>query len=407
VLEGQHFDRVGAVELEDLEVGFAPGRERSDTKLHLAVSVPHGTPPGARALVTETIGYGAATLLGAIEVTYITSAPAGDDDAGDGTHDAPYRSVTKALSLAAAGDTVWLLDGRYDETTGESWPHQPWHATFPPETLPVANVPDGVRVRGESETGVVLAGSFIAGGMPLGLVFAGSGRAERLTMQDFATAVVAFAGDVSLSRLELLENSEGVLVFLDGTVELDTSMVQASYHDGVRVTNDASLRARNVLFDSNLWALTATGDATVELDDVYVVGSDLDGVRFFDASTGLLRSTVVESSALAGVLFGGRDLVLRESVLRGNGEGGVRVVGDPQVVDLGNLLELGDNVFETNVPYQLIDARAAREDLLGVAITVAGTSLQGVVPEAQIAAGPTSDGDRYVIEGTHNIIQFF
>jgi hypothetical protein len=238
-------------------------------------------------------------------------------------------------------------------------------------------------------------------------VFAGSGRAERLTMQDFATAVVAFAGDVSLSRLELLENSEGVLVFLDGTVELDTSMVQASYHDGVRVTNDASLRARNVLFDSNLWALTATGDATVELDDVYVVGSDLDGVRFFDASTGLLRSTVVESSALAGVLFGGRDLVLRESVLRGNGEGGVRVVGDPQVVDLGNLLELGDNVFETNVPYQLIDARAAREDLLGVAITVAGTSLQGVVPEAQIAAGPTSDGDRYVIEGTHNIIQFF
>ncbi len=52
----------------------------------------------------------AATALGAERFV----SPTGDD-AGPGTQEQPWRTVQRAANAASAGDTVWILDGTYNE----------------------------------------------------------------------------------------------------------------------------------------------------------------------------------------------------------------------------------------------------------------------------------------------------
>lgn len=405
VLQGQHFDRIQSFDLEDLPVTVADGR--SDAQVRLLLDVGHGTAVGPRALTTTTTGYGASVLPEALVVSFLTSSPDGDDASGRGTPDLPFRTLSRALGEAATGDTVWLQDGLYDEAAGETWPQQTWFATEPPDAWPQANVPAGVEIRGQSRDGVVLAGSYMAGATSLGLVFEGQGLASRLTLRDFATAVFAAFGEQSLSEVDLFENSEGLLVVGEAQTRYGDAIVQATLHDGVRVGNDARLQLSNVMLDGNLWGLSASGAARVELLDSWVSSSQLYGLRFFDATSVLIEGSNVQGSQLAGILFRGHDLSLRGSVLQGNGDSGLRVEGDPQLVDLGGLLDVGGNELSGNLPYQLHDAREGRDDLLGVEITLSATSLQGVTPEPDVVVGPVAEGDLYFIEGTNQRMQFY
>ena len=57
----------------------------------------------------------------------------GDDDLGAGSAAAPYKTITKALSLARSGDVVTAMPGIYDTAIGETFP---------------IDIPDGVTVQG-------------------------------------------------------------------------------------------------------------------------------------------------------------------------------------------------------------------------------------------------------------------
>jgi hypothetical protein len=405
VLEGAHFDRVSAFRLEDLDVTAAP--DRTDDRVRLTLDVPHGLPPGPRALATTTTRFGETVHRAALTITRITAGPDGDDGQGHGTDDHPFRSLTRALGVAGDGDTVWLRDGRYDATTGEAWTEQAWDATLEPTPLPLPTVPDGVTIRGASRGGVVLAGSFLGGGAPIALAFAGSGRLERLTMTDFATAVLASTGEVHLDGIDLLENSEGVVAIGQAHVIVDATFVQGTFHDALRALGDARLTVLNTLLDDNLWGATIGGDALLEMDDVLVTSSGLDGLRVLDRANAVIHGTTVDGSNLAGIHVTGGHLVLRESTLSGNGAAGLLVSGEPQLVDLGRLIEAGGNTLSGNVPYQLHDARAERAALDGVVITLRDTAMQGVTPTARIEAGPVTVDDQYRIDGTNNLIEFF
>ena len=45
-------------------------------------------------------------------------APTGNDTTGTGTTVAPYLTLTKAITAATAGDTVFCKNGTYDYTNG-------------------------------------------------------------------------------------------------------------------------------------------------------------------------------------------------------------------------------------------------------------------------------------------------
>lgn len=404
VLQGAHFDRVASFELDGVPLVVAPGR--SDAEVRLQVHVGHGSALGPRTLRTVSTGYGAAERAAVLTVTPITSGPAGDDATGRGTDDAPFRTLGRALAVARAGDLVALQDGRYEAATGEAWPFQHWDATFAPVPLPSPNVPDGVTVRGASRDGVVLAGAFLLGDASVALAFAGSGRVERLTLEGFATAVVASSGSVVVEDVTLLGNSEGVVVLGDADVELARAFVQGSFHDAVHAMGNARVRMTDVLLDANLWGVTASGTARLDLDLVWIASSGLDGLRVRHGASAVLRATTVEGSALAGVRMSGRTLVVRDSLLRGNGASGLVVEDDPEQVDLGSLLDPGGNELVGNLPYQVHDARPPRADLSGVPVTFSDTTLQGTTPPASIEAGPTAVGDLYWIAGANQRLQF-
>lgn len=49
-------------------------------------------------------------------------SPAGDDVAGDGSEQNPFRSITRALQATRPGDTVKVAPGRYNQSNGEEFP---------------------------------------------------------------------------------------------------------------------------------------------------------------------------------------------------------------------------------------------------------------------------------------------
>lgn len=407
VLQGRRLDRVTTVAMEDLDVTISSDPPRTDELLALRVQVPHGAPRGPRALTLGHGAFGGLTLHDFVEVTPIVVGPAGDDAAGRGTWARPFRSLTRALQVAGDDDLVWLDDGRYDEAGGEAWGSQDWDATFPPEALPPANVPERVTIRGQSRDGVVLAGSFLHGGAQLGLVFAGAGSLERVTLTDFATAVVATGGPLALRDVRLWANSEGVLALLDADVTIEHALLDAQYHDALRPRHSARMAVRDSVLSDNLWALTADGDVRVDLEDVYVRDSGLDGLRLLDRSHAVLRRVTVEGSALAGIRAAGHALVMRDSAVLANGESGLLVRDGVELVDLGNLLEAGANALAGNLPYQIHDTRADRDEFDGVIVTLSATTLQGAWPEPGGLAGPLVDGDRIAIDGARNRIEIY
>ncbi|HTA19329.1 MAG TPA: DUF1565 domain-containing protein, partial [Polyangia bacterium] len=145
--------------------------QSTDTRLVLDVSVPHGVALGARTL-TITEASGDVSIPNLVEVDPITSGPAGADT-NLGTADAPFRTLKQAIAASGAGDTIQLLDGMYDATSGETWSY----------TLPA-----NVTIVGQSVTGTNVAGPLVDGAVTpgsMGLVAPAGLTMKSLTLSAF------------------------------------------------------------------------------------------------------------------------------------------------------------------------------------------------------------------------------
>ena len=90
---------------------FTPGTGRNQVTLRVGTTFRE---TGTDVLVLDVIA--------ATEALFV-AASAGSDTTGVGTEDAPFKSVTKALSYAASGDTVRIAAGAYSASaTGEAFP---------------------------------------------------------------------------------------------------------------------------------------------------------------------------------------------------------------------------------------------------------------------------------------------
>jgi hypothetical protein len=126
----------------------------TDTNLVIVVTVPHGAALGKQTLVVSTKG-GSVTATDVIEITAITSGPAGDD-ANAGSAMSPFRSLKQAILVADVGDTIHLMDGTYSAATiamGGSL--ETWGYT----------VPNNLTITGDSVAGTILDGAGAAYGI--------------------------------------------------------------------------------------------------------------------------------------------------------------------------------------------------------------------------------------------------
>lgn len=404
-LRGQHFARVTDFELAGLDVEVLPGR--SDTEVSLGLTVDHGLAVGERNLRFSTETYGGSELTGAIQITPITVGPAGSDADGHGTMAHPYRSLTMALSVAGGSDTVHLLNGNYNAANGENWGTQDWPSTQLPMTLPTPNVPADVSIRGQSSAGVILEGNYAAGGTETGLVFASASSLSGVTLVNFTTAIITMEGEQELTDLALEENSEGILVLDEAVTTVVQSVLQRTVHQAIRAENSSSVSLRNVdISDGGFVSLEARGSSHLAGEQVTISRSGGDGVRISDSATAELRRLTVQGSGGDGIAFRGQGLSLRSSVITDNGGSGVLVGQEPHYVDLGTILEPGENTLEGNGGYQLLDERPGRSDLFGVPITVSSSSLAGETWSGRTESGPVEIPGVLSIQGLNQRIEF-
>ncbi|TVR89385.1 MAG: DUF1565 domain-containing protein [Trueperaceae bacterium] len=420
-LEGSNLEQVDAASVlgAPAAVGVA-----GDGRLDVAWSVPHGAPLGPAELRLLAIDGRETVVADALTVTPITAGPLGDDDTGRGTPAAPVRSMTRALSLAGAGDEVLLLEGSYSAAEGEVWPSYTGDAE--PELLTGPNIPVGVTVRGVGRDAVTLLGPGNDGVAANSVALAPAAGADLrdLTVSGFAIGVVALEGSVTIADARVSDVSgsgvaagdradvtlEGVMIGPGGSFGLfsyggaritlvDSTVANVTY--GATATQSAAL---NVVRSSvgGLVGIMVLEDASLVLEDAVVEGVSLMAIAARDRTTVELRGGTVRTAQI-GVDFGGRVLRVRDSAIVDHREIGLLISGDPAVVDLGTGADPGGNVLQGSSAYQLHDARDPERT---VVITLSATVFGDEVPAPRLANGPVDEAPLLLIEGAGNKVAF-
>lgn len=372
---GRYLKRVTAVSLGDLQTQFSVASDAQS--LRVTTTIPHGANLTAHPLIISTLG-GDNTIADALIVTPVTAGPGGSDAAGRGTPDQPYRSLRQALGVWDSGSAIYLLNGSYSTASGEQWTD---YSGLPPDSLPLSTLPAGVVISGESMDGVILEGNL---GTSAGLVLGGEAQITRLTLRNFGRGLVAGSGAIRLEALTLTDNTEGMFLYNAAQVNASQVVLSNNSVSGLSAYDEADIILNSVTAELNATGLHLYESASLRLSNSQVrANSDL-GIKSEGASQLFLQSTEVFDNQPFGVVFGGNALVMRDSKIYQNTEGGagLYIEGTPQVVDLGTLSEAGNNQLYDNTGVQLLDARADQDELNTVFITLRSTQLNGVLPEA-------------------------
>lgn len=163
--------------------------------------------------------------------------PVGGQDTSDGSQAAPLRTLGKAVTLAASGDTIHLAAGQFTPLgNGDKFP---------------ITVPSGITIEGTLNASggkATVLSPQTSAEQATGLVLAGDATIKHLEMDVFGTAIQAGAGVQSLDNLDLILNHDGVSVFGKAKATLSNSEVFVG-------------------LGANLFAATAGGQSSLTLDN--------------------------------------------------------------------------------------------------------------------------------------------
>lgn len=317
-------------------------------------------------------------------------APGG---AGAGTSEAPFPTVSAAVSAAGDGDTIAIDEGTYDEAL----------ALDRPVRL-VGRCAEVVRLTGEHgqatttvrAAGVHLAGLALSGGTIAGLMVTGEGA------------------EATLDQAVVTENlGVGVWVEDGGTltatdVDVSQNLVLEGFPTavGVYVHNASTLTLTRARVAENPgWGVLCTG-ARAHLEDVEILDTQPDpggghaiGVELREGCEGTFGGgVIVDRSALAGVALDDATLVATgANEVRRTRDApfstGLGVYGDSEVT-LGDGFLIRDN--DGWAVHMEADQVGPRLHLDGV--TLRGNCLGGFASESIWANGATVELTRSVIE---------
>lgn len=226
VVEGRNLSSVTAATLERKEgaVGVSALAvtlpvsilSKTNTALRLQATVAHGAPIGDYDI---GIVNGAVTKADAVmTVTAIRVAPTGNDATGRGTSESPFRSLTKAVSVATSADQILLRQGDYNIANGEIFP------------INVA----GMNIQGQGKQNTVLSGV--------------GGNSDCLQ-------VVGVGADTRIANLQVHACEEEGIQLEDGTTVLDRVALQENKANGLRLTGTAQV----TILESDFYLNTTNG----------------------------------------------------------------------------------------------------------------------------------------------------
>lgn len=411
---GGGLSRPAALELGGLIVGAQSGS--TDRRLALVVSVPHGAALGRRALRVATTG-GVVTAPDLIEVAAITAGPAGADT-NLGTPAAPFRSLKAAIAAAGEGDTIALLDGVYDDSSGETWGY------LLPPMLTLAGQSPATQLVGQlvRKTALIATGDLTIKNLSLEIpVTGGSGISAGVAR----SAIRVSAAAVKAGR--------DAVVLADGCVECTLDIADAELAGGaeqshaiaIGSSDGASLGTRTSVRDSILDGDIFVDDRTAALSVTRSRVAERfanDGV-YFDGATLDVTDTSIDVEAehygvhlmngamsLSGVTITGGTYGVFQTAGSGRLQGtkilDYEYVGyylETGLLDLGTASQPGNNELSgTPLGYCLFVARLEPAS----PVTSSATSYNGAVPAPGDLIGEVNDKGRFFIN-TGQVVSFY
>jgi Protein of unknown function (DUF1565) len=351
----------------------------NDKAASLTFTIPSGAEVGPQTLRLET-ALGVVEKEEAVTISKITVSNAGDDTTGKGTPDKPFKTMRFAIGLAASGDTVRLLDGTYNQASGEVFPFA---------------FPSGVTLtlEGESETGTIIdeADSL---NLDCLIVTDSEVTISTMTVTDCNSGIEARGtAVVTISNITLTENATGLAVVDDtAQVRMENSTARNNRFNGVFVSGDSRLEIRGGSISGNGTILSAAN-----------------GVTTRQGAAGVLRleGVTLDSNSSAGLDVRTQGTVeVFNCVIRNNSENGIHLITlvgvAPSLFNLGDATNAGNNTITDNSLFQLNDERPASS----VVITAYGNTIGSGSVVSGLQTGVDSDGTSWQITSAGNQIDF-
>jgi len=264
-------------------------------------------------------------------VIYVNSVT-GKDTSGNGTTEAPYKTITFALSKATAGTVVQVAPGNYSKDSGETFPL-------------VLN--SGVTLQGnESNKGE-------------GIVIIGGGYYTSRTFARQDITLLANNGTIITGLTFTNPNSRGTAVWVESSnPAIKNSTFINSIREGIFVTGTGNPQIENNIFLKN----KGNGISVAKSAQGVIRGNLFQdtgfGVAIGGSSTPLLESNNITQNTDGLFISETAKPILRKNAIRSNKRDGI-VATISAVPDLGTSENPGGNLIRDNARYDVNNATKA------------------------------------------------
>ncbi|CDN15527.1 FOG: PKD repeat [Richelia intracellularis] len=288
---------------------------------------------------------------------YVNPETGSDTDGAGATAQAPYKTISFALSKAQAGTTIQLAPGTYSADTGEQFP---------------LNIKSGVTLLGnDSTTGqaVLINGS----GNYISRTFARQNvtiLAENNSVISGVTVTNPASRGTGVwveSTNPIIKNStfinslrEGVFVTGTGNPIIENNVFSGNQGNGVSIARDSKGVVRNNLFQSTGFGLAIGDNSTPRLEANRII-ENTDGIFISNSAKPVLRKNVIKNNSRDGIVVISQGL----PNLGTNEDPGENLISDNKRYDLNNatnnvVVAIGNsiNTFQGNVDYVASDVEA-------------------------------------------------
>jgi parallel beta-helix repeat protein len=349
--------------------------------------------------------------LGTLYVNPTTGA-----DTNSGAKDKPFKTITKALAQAVAGQTVMLASEAYATSTGESFP---------------LRVKSGVTLQGETFPGVVIGGA----GFCIELKDVQDIRLLKLGLQCDASIVLSNAKNITIEQLNSASKNTGI-VAQDSSATIIASEIYFSSQEGLRMTGSSQVVLTDSKLFQNGFGVRLENTSRLEVDNSRFTENTASGIFVLDTASLTLKNSRADNNGnptsvghgltvnstgdgtitidnatfnnnWSGINlqcgYAGKnlfDLTVTNSTFTGNTNYGV-CVGDA-----GGVVELRKNLFGFNKVFQLSNQAPDNQVMV---ISAAETTIDdgmGAYDLSGLKTGPNFDTDVWEITGANNYICF-
>lgn len=275
----------------------------------------------------------------------------GNDAKADGSEEAPFRTLTRALEMARVGVVIQLAPGTYSTDTGE--------------VFPIVLKP-GITIQGDS------------GGLGQGIVIRGGGSYSSPTLGS-QNATVIGASQATLSGVTITNprvRGHGLWIEVGSPTIRDNTFINSTNAGIVTAGSSAPIVQNNLFVLNRASGIVITGHAQPQVQD-NIFQRTGSGITVSENASPQLISNRISQNRDGIVVEGNASPILRGNRVEDSERDGIVVMAQAQP-NLGTAKEPGNNTFLHNQRHD-INALATNQTLPAFGNQLSSTQLSGKV----------------------------